>query len=765
MTQPLSKSTDNYVLIQATIEKARTKRAEGNVVEAAALLNSINEEHMRADGWFLKGVVAREAGAGSKVTICFERALQLWGWEQKSTSSTIEFIALMQLLGESTLQGRATKLVGKTKEEQLVDKLFRAPPSTKKIAFSELSKLNPARAEALQAEIHWKAGATHLALGQANRAVSRLFRVGAKAASYPLKTLKELFDYLQISGDLCEFRGCVLDAEWYYNKGIVLSKEINLPLVECRFLHRLSRIATNRGEFLIADGYVKRVEQLAAGKGDIHVKESKKLLGDFLMSVWEARVPGRAGHTAALAVRRDLTREMLLEAARKCYEFAKATRELIFIRHLQGDILGAQKEWQRLRTPTSYDLLRQGISTKDLQLLKQALSMCLSHGGDVPLIREICHALTELDDDPATYHALSVGLTSTFQLKSRNATDSSLLHTGSINLPKQWVMAVVSVCGTSGLRISRWEGTKCPVTALIPGRQDLGILAELDSIIKSSDETFKRKVVDLKERKNWWAERLALDKRLMELLQQIEEMWLGKQKALLAPEEDNPLILVLGSELQALPWESLPILRNRQVTRMPSVALVEEHLKERRQVVEKGQVKKAFYVLNPSKTLAKTQATFEEQFSKQYCWDGVSSRAPTEQEFVKGLTDYDLFVYCGHGNGEQYLPRTSLRRQIKKVQSVTMLMGCSSMAAQQLGKYDSSSIADAYMLRSCPAVVGTLWDISDADIDHYLKKLLELFVDNNKSAQGLLSSVSQARDACKLKYLTAAAPVVYGLPF
>lgn len=75
-----------------------------------------------------------------------------------------------------------------------------------------------------------------------------------------------------------------------------------------------------------------------------------------------------------------------------------------------------------------------------------------------------------------------------------------------------------------------------------------------------------------------------------------------------------------------------------------------------------------------------------------------------------------------------------------------------------------------------PTLVANLWDVTDKDIDKLCQAVLNKMLLNGpdiarQSATGtrqsvsLVSAVAQSRDSCKLKYLTGAAPVVYGVPF
>ncbi len=66
-----------------------------------------------------------------------------------------------------------------------------------------------------------------------------------------------------------------------------------------------------------------------------------------------------------------------------------------------------------------------------------------------------------------------------------------------------------------------------------------------------------------------------------------------------------------------------------------------------------------------------------------------------------------------------------------------------------------------------PLILGNLWDVTDKDIDRYLKAMLDLFLQHRKEKtqpNGILETAALAREACKLGFLIGAAPVCYGLP-
>ena len=230
-----------------------------------------------------------------------------------------------------------------------------------------------------------------------------------------------------------------------------------------------------------------------------------------------------------------------------------------------------------------------------------------------------------------------------------------------------------------------------------------------------------------------------------------------------------PLVLVVGTGLESFPLESLPILRHCAVSRMPSLEFVFRYdQEEHKRLVDPS---KGYYILNPSSDLTSTQvstvsfslcfssttqARFEAEF-KDKGWRGLAGVTPSAQHFREALTEYDLFVYCGHNAGQQYL---RMEHQQLRVSPVSLLMGCSSAALRSLAPYDSSGPVLSYLSQRCPAVLGNLWDVTDGDLDRYLKNLLDDWL----APSDFLCSAASARDTCKLSYLVGAAPVTYGLP-
>ncbi|PWY96341.1 separin [Aspergillus sclerotioniger CBS 115572] len=238
-------------------------------------------------------------------------------------------------------------------------------------------------------------------------------------------------------------------------------------------------------------------------------------------------------------------------------------------------------------------------------------------------------------------------------------------------------------------------------------------------------------------------------------------------------EQGNPspnhTVLVLDKSLHMFPWESLPCLQGFPVCRVPSLECLRDRIQRFRDEGADNGVgfrvdrKNGTYILNPTGDLQTTQGTFEKDLVKLK-WSGVVNREPTEEEFKNGLESKDLFLYFGHGSGAQYCRARTIKRLDRC--AITFLMGCSSGALTEAGEYEPYGTPLNYLHAGSPALVATLWDVTDKDIDRFAKSTLEKWglVGSLEGAVALDDAVCQSRQACVLKYLNGAAPVIYGIP-
>jgi hypothetical protein len=228
----------------------------------------------------------------------------------------------------------------------------------------------------------------------------------------------------------------------------------------------------------------------------------------------------------------------------------------------------------------------------------------------------------------------------------------------------------------------------------------------------------------------------------------------------------NHLVLVVDKKCQQIPWESLPSLRKMSTSRVPSLVILKRLLDQSK--TQQASVDSVFYVLNPGKDLVNTQSRFEIRFSERKRWTGIVGQPPTEAEIANALENQDLFIYMGHGGGEQYIRSSKIKSLTRCCPS--LLLGCSSGAFQMAGDYESWGTPLNFLVSGCPMLVANLWDVTDKDIDKFSVGILERWgaLESEGHSQRINTTMAQAitlsRDDCRLKYLNGSAPVVFGLP-
>ncbi|KAK7415898.1 separin protein [Neonectria punicea] len=270
--------------------------------------------------------------------------------------------------------------------------------------------------------------------------------------------------------------------------------------------------------------------------------------------------------------------------------------------------------------------------------------------------------------------------------------------------------------------------------------------------------------------------------------------------------DDAHTVLVLDKAVHAFPWESMPCMDGLPVSRVPSLACLRQLILESHPAKTAGDdneprdlpeghyvsADRGTYILNPSTDLKNTQGTFQPSLKALSSWNGIVNRAPEEAEFEQALSNSEILLYFGHGSGAQYVRARTIRR-LEKCKPATFLMGCSSAALTEAGEFECYGPVWNYMMTGCPAVVGTLWDVTDRDIDRFAGRSFEEWglvpkgtfqeekrgkgkaeaASDDESDDGedqvtrdcsLVEAVARAREACRFRYLNAAAVVLYGIP-
>ena len=135
-----------------------------------------------------------------------------------------------------------------------------------------------------------------------------------------------------------------------------------------------------------------------------------------------------------------------------------------------------------------------------------------------------------------------------------------------------------------------------------------------------------------------------------------------KTRGKVVQEKDSHMFLVLDRNVQGIPWESIPILRGRSVSRIPNMDFLLDRLqlaKWQRERSGGGQgggekvddrvvvdPRKTFYMLNPSGDLGRTEGRFVSWLNDmgKVGWEGVVGRPPSEQQVLDALSRKDLVM-------------------------------------------------------------------------------------------------------------------------
>ena len=155
-----------------------------------------------------------------------------------------------------------------------------------------------------------------------------------------------------------------------------------------------------------------------------------------------------------------------------------------------------------------------------------------------------------------------------------------------------------------------------------------------------------------------------IDQVIIDLRAVLEEHRAKEAKQKLAtktppPAEDEHLFLILDKNVQGLPWESIPILRGRSVSRIPGIQFLHDRLAFAKIKREAGGAahsanvgavvdpSNGYYILNPSGDLGRTEERFRDWTNamKKLGWGGVTGKQVSEQQFVDALKTRDLVVY------------------------------------------------------------------------------------------------------------------------
>ncbi|CUM67294.1 uncharacterized protein PRCAT00004987001 [Priceomyces carsonii] len=254
-----------------------------------------------------------------------------------------------------------------------------------------------------------------------------------------------------------------------------------------------------------------------------------------------------------------------------------------------------------------------------------------------------------------------------------------------------------------------------------------------------------------------------------EKVRQFVKRLLEKYRKSQSSSTEEHIVLVVSSYCTFFPWESMRCLRQKSVSRIPSLHLMLNMLKNRNSDLTIRDKSNVYYVLNPGGDLRRTEENFKPLFSEMKNWEGISGSGPDEMELMNKLMNKDLFIYLGHGGCEHYLRVSTLYKAClpeRRRLPPSLLIGCSSGTVKSNGYLESTGNIYNWLTCGTPMMLVNLWDVTDKDIDMFTLSVFAKWgllapLDGPKN---ICEAVSESRDRCNLTYLNGAAPVVYGLP-
>lgn len=125
---------------------------------------------------------------------------------------------------------------------------------------------------------------------------------------------------------------------------------------------------------------------------------------------------------------------------------------------------------------------------------------------------------------------------------------------------------------------------------------------------------------------------------------------------------------------------------------------------------------KGTYILNPGNDLPKTEELLGptlRTLSTKHDWRAIVRNAPSSAEFSERLSTSNMLLYFGHGSGNQYISNRSIR-QVEDCAEVIWLMGCSSGTLVENGELEAASVPLSYLIAGEKTVLPHMHRIKDS---------------------------------------------------
>ncbi|XP_059053319.1 uncharacterized protein LOC131847699 [Achroia grisella] len=212
----------------------------------------------------------------------------------------------------------------------------------------------------------------------------------------------------------------------------------------------------------------------------------------------------------------------------------------------------------------------------------------------------------------------------------------------------------------------------------------------------------------------------------------------GDEWATLKKAERYPVILIVDEILDSFPWETLPILNHHPVCRMENIHFVYSLFKQHEKQFVDGYFEASGgvgrYVINPDKNLERMEKRMC-SFVKYWCegWTGHVAEPPSPQDYLRHLTEADIFLYCGHGDGCHLASGggagSSGGVEGVRARAACVLAGCGSVRLTRAApRAPPAAPHHRLHVAASPMVIGMLWEVTDLEVDKMVSTLVALYV-------------------------------------
>ncbi|KAI4292065.1 hypothetical protein PAPHI01_1339 [Pancytospora philotis] len=317
---------------------------------------------------------------------------------------------------------------------------------------------------------------------------------------------------------------------------------------------------------------------------------------------------------------------------------------------------------------------------------------------------------------------------------------------------------------------------------------------EMDEIMERSRQIMQSRPETVAEKREWWAGRIALDRRLGRVI--------GGIARKISMELKDKIVLVLDETTSWFPFEQV---FKKEACRVRSLEVLLDKVSRSKRPAATGRGPKgvhktadgdrrqfdlidpekstqitvyirggedntrsadaqqrpdcvhpldSFYLLDADNNLVSTKAALLQFFSAAFRPRplGVDGRHLSARE-KEQIAKYSLFMYFGHGSGRKHFDLKELRPPS------VFLFGCSSSRLVYVPNFAANGSLLSHLNRG-RTVLGMLWDVTDRDLDAFTVGFLWDYFKGMSIAGAVRANMS----AFKLRYLNGAAVTLYDCP-